>query len=650
MKPGTNDGPDRFAKFLQYAIVIIAVAMGVFHIYTAFFGVLTAVWQRGIHLGAGISLAALISAQKSKSTVVRVLQLLIVLVTVAVISYFFVEFHGLIRRFGQPNQRDILVGSVLIVLTLDFTRRRAGNILPGIALFFLVYAFVGPWLPGILWHRGYSFTRIVNQISLSTEGIFGIPLGVSANYIFLFVLFGTILEASGIGQFYIDLAVKLVGRTAGGPAKAAVVASTFFGSVSGSAVANVAGTGSVTIPLMKSIGYKPAFAGAAEAVASTGGQFMPPLMGASAFIMAEILGIPYVRVAGGALIPALIFYGAVFSMIHFRSWATGLTGTDTSKMAAVKTMLIRQGIYLLPVLMLVYFLVIARISIMKAAVYAVIATILIGFFFSRTTLPEFIKAFEKGAKTALVVIAATACAGIVVAVINLTGLGIRFSTIVLAAAGGNLLLVLIFLMLASILIGMGLPTTPAYLILAVLGAPALIRMGVEPLAAHMFVFYFGSLSMITPPVALAVYAASTIAESDFWETAWIAMQLGLSAFVVPYMFVYNPAMLGYGAPWQIAITSTTAIIGAVAVGAGLAGWLYVRAALVERAILVLSGFMLMQPGGVTNGIGIAGIAFVLVSQVIRKKKLGLATAGEIQTSDEGSGSTETAGDAEGGRV
>ncbi len=619
---------DRFARILQYAIVGIAVAMGIFHIYTAFFGVLTAVWQRGIHLGAGISLAALISAQKSKSWFVRILQIVIVLITIGVVSYFFIEFHGLIRRFGQPNQRDVIIGSILIVLTLDFTRRRAGNVLPGIAVFFLIYAFIGPYLPGMFWHRGYGFARVVNQISLSTEGIFGIPLGVSANYIFLFVLFGTILEASGIGQFYIDLAVKLVGRTAGGPAKAAVVASTFFGSVSGSAVANVAGTGSVTIPLMKSIGYKPAFAGAAEAVASTGGQFMPPLMGASAFIMAEILGIPYVRVAGGALIPALVFYGAVFSMIHFRSWAVGLTGTDTSKMAKVSQMLLRQGIYLLPVLMLVYFLVIARISIMKAAVYAVIATILIGFFFSKTTLREFITAFEKGAKTALVVIAATACAGIVVAIINLTGLGIRFSTIVLAAAGGNLLLVLIFLMLASILIGMGLPTTPAYLILAVLGAPALIRMGVEPLGAHMFVFYFGSLSMITPPVALAVYAASTIAGSDFWETAWIAMQLGLSAFIVPYMFVYNPAMLGYGTIGQILVTSGTAIVGAVVVGAGLAGWLYVRAALYERAILIFCGFLLMQPGGVTNAVGFVGVVLVLTSQVLRKRRLGLATAKE----------------------
>ena len=643
MKQGEGVQEDRFAQYVGTAIVIIAVGMGLFHIYTAFFGVLTAVWQRSIHLGLGIILAALLSAQKSKSWTVRIIQLVLCLVTIATVSYYFVEFHGLIRRFGQPNQMDLLVGSVLIVLTLDFTRRRTGNILPGISVVFLVYAFAGPYLPGILWHRGYSFARIVNQISLSTEGIFGIPLGVSANYIFLFVLFGTILEASGIGQFYIDFAIKLVGRTAGGPAKAAVVASTFFGSVNGSAVANVAGTGSVTIPLMKSVGYKPAFAGAAEAVASTGGQFMPPLMGASAFIMAEILGLPYIRVAGGALIPALVFYGAVFSMIHFRSWAIGLTGTDTSKMPKISQMLLRQGVYLVPVLLLIYFLVIARISIMKAAVYAVIATIIIGFVFSKTTVRQFIQAFKKGATVALIVIAATACAGIVVAIINMTGLGMRFSTVVVNAAGGNLMLVLIFLMLASIMVGMGLPTTPAYLILAVLGAPALIRLGIEPLGAHMFVFYFGALSMITPPVALAVYAASTIADSEFWDTAWNAVKLGLSAFIVPYMFVYNPAMLGYGTPMQILTTSLTAVVGAVALGAGIAGWLYVRAAWIERILLGIGGLLLMQPGAVTNSIGFAGLAFVLVSQIVRKRKLGLATAKESGNTGESVGNTTQAG-------
>jgi TRAP transporter 4TM/12TM fusion protein len=608
-----------FSRYIQIAITVLAVAFGLFHIYTGFFGVLTAVWQRSIHLGAGIVLAALISAQASKSWFVRGVQIVIALVTLVVVSYFFLDFDGLMLRFGQPSTRDLIIGSLLIILTLDFARRRTGWILPSIAVVFLLYAFVGPYLPGLLWHRGYTFPRIINQISLTTEGIFGTPLGVSANYIFLFVLFGTILEASGIGQFYIDLAVKLVGRTAGGPAKAAIVASSLFGSVSGSAVANVAGTGSITIPLMKSIGYKSSFAGAVEAVASTGGQFMPPLMGASAFIMAEILGIPYVRVAGAALIPALIFYAAVFSIVHFKAWATGLTGTDTSKLPALKTMLLSKGIYLVPIILLVYLMVVTRISTVKAAVYAVGATILIGFFFSGTTWRDLVRAFEKGARTALVVISATASAGIVVAVINLTGLGLRFSSLVLGAAGGHLILVLVFLMLASMLIGMGLPTTPAYLILAVLGAPALIRLGVQPLGAHMFVFYFGALSMITPPVALAVYAASTIAESEFWETAWTSIQLGLSAFIVPFMFVYNPAMLGYGTPLEILSVTVTALIGAIALGAGIAGWLHIRANWLERAVLVVSGLLLIQPGWFTNILGLGGIALVLVMQVIRKK-------------------------------
>lgn len=348
---------------------------------------------------------------------------------------------------------------------------------------------------------------------------------------------------------------------------------------------------------------------------------MPPLMGASAFIMAEILGIPFYQVALGALIPALIFYGAVFAMVHFTAKAEGLMGADTSSLPKISHMLRKNGLLLLPLIVLIYFLVIVKISVIKAAVYSVLVTILIGIFVTKTRLKEFISAFEEAAKTSLVVISSTATAGIVVGIINLTGLGLKFSNLMLSVAGNSLFLVLIMIMLASLLLGMGLPTTPAYLILAVLAAPTLISLGIEPLAAHMFVFYFGCMSMITPPVALAVYAATSIAHSDFWKTTINAFLLGISSFIVPYMFVYNPALLGIGDGLEIFIAGITGILGASLLGAGIAGWLLNRANPLERIILIISGFFLISPDNLTNIVGIIGFILVILLQKRKKTTL-----------------------------
>src|SRR5699024_5823035 len=458
----------------------------------------------------------------------------------------------------------------------------------------------GNYIPGSFGHRGYDLSRIINQISITTEGIFGIPLGVSAEFIYLFILFGALLKVTGIAQYYIDISTKMVGKSPGGPAKAAIVASGFFGSISGSAVANVSGTGTVTIPLMKSIGYRKEFAGGVEAVASTGGQFMPPLMEASAFIMAEIIGIPYYQVALGALIPSLIYYGALFGMVHFRAHAEGLTGSDTSKLPPLKKLFLSKFIYFLPIVALTYFLLVAQLSVMKSAVYAVLIILIIGAFITKRPLNAFKEAIVDAVRTSLVVIASTACAGIIVGVVNLTGVGLKFSSLIISFADISLLLILVMLMLASILLGMGLPTTPAYLILAVLGAPALIRIGIEPLPAHMFVFYFGAISMITPPVALAVYAASSIAKSNFWKTAWSAVLLGLSGFIIPYMFVYNPAMLGLGSKFEVLLSGLTGLFGAVLLGAGLAGWLLVKTTIIQRTLLIVSGLLLITPNEMIN--------------------------------------------------
>lgn len=601
-------------------ITIISILMGLFHLYTSFFGVFTALWQRSIHLSFGLVLTYLMAFNQSDNKINKAFYVIASLSTFLVVFYLIYDFHGIMQRFAVPNKYDLIIGGILIILVLDFTRRLTGNILFSIALLFLIYPLAGPYLPGILNHRGYDIARIVTQISLSTEGIFGIPLGVSANYIFLFVLFGAILKITGMSQFYIDFAIKLIGKSPGGPAKAAVVASCIFGSISGSAVANVVATGSVTIPLMKSIGYKNEFAAGVEAVASTGGQIMPPLMGAAAFIMAEILGIPYYHVVLGALIPALIYYSAIFSMVHFRAQLIGLKGIDTKKLPSVKKMLLSRGIYILPIVVLLFTLLVMRLDIMKAAVYTVLSTIVIGIVVSRTSLNDFIRSFEQGARTALIVIASTSCAGIIVAIINLTGLGMRFTNLILKLTGGNLPMMLVFMMFSSILLGMGLPTTPAYLILAVLGAPTLIRIGVVPLAAHMFVFYFGMLSMITPPVALAVYSACSIANSKFWETAGTACMLGITAFIVPYMFVYNPILLGIGNIYNVLLSAITGIIGAVTLGAGLVGWLIRKCSYLERVVLVASGFSLVLPHIPSNIIGLVGLAFVFFFQNQQHRK------------------------------
>lgn len=599
-------------------ITIVSILMAIFHIYTALFGVLTALWQRSIHLCFGMLITFLLKSKDSSNKVKKSLNILLAMMALATVVFFIVDFDGIVQRFSQPNTSDMIIGTILILLTLEFARRNVGNILPGIAIVFLLYAMFGSYLPGILWHRGYDLQRIITQVSLSTEGIFGVSLGVSANFIFIFVLFGSILSVTDIGKFYIDLAIKGVGKTPGGPAKAAVVSSSLFGSISGSAVANVAGTGCITIPLMKSTGYSKEFSGAVEAVASTGGQIMPPMMGAAAFIMAEILGIPYYKVAIGAAIPAVIYFGSVFAMVHFRARRIGLTGIDTSSLPSIKEMLKTKGILLTPLILLIVLLVGIQMSAMKASVYTVLVTLAIAVVFCGMRTKELIDAFEDAAKTSVIVISSTACAGIIVAMINLTGIGLKFSNIMISLAGGNIFVILVLLMLASLLMGMGLPTTPSYLILAVLGAPALIRLGVEPLAAHMFVFYFGCISMITPPVALAVYAATSIAESDFWKTSFEAVKLGITAFIVPYMFVYNPSLLAIGKPITILTTAITAIIGAVILGAGISGWLLVRADIKERILLIISGLFLIDPRFITNLLGLLGLVLVLIFH--RKRK------------------------------
>ncbi len=515
-------------------------------------------------------------------------------------GYLVLEHTALMRRVGMPTTLDLVAGGMAIVVVLELARRATGWGLVSVALLAIAYALAGPWLPGILAHRGYSVTRIIEQLYLSTEGIWGIPLGVSADFVFLFVLFGAILDVAGGGELLIGLAARVAGRTRGGPAKTASVASALMGSLSGSAVANVATTGAVTIPLMKRSGFQPHFAAAIEAAASTGGQLMPPIMGAGAFILATWTNIPYAHVALAALVPALLYYVALFMAIHFRAGRMGLEAGGRQPAVPV---LARLHL-LVPLAVIVTLLAMGR-SPMRAAFWGVVTGVAVAMLRASTRLdvPTLRRALVAGAAGTVQVAAACATAGIVVGVASLTGIGLRMSGLVITLANGHLPIALGLTAIGSIIIGMGLPTTAAYVVLAALGAPALVNLGVPLLAAHLFIFYFGAISNVTPPVSLAAYAAAGIAEASALRTGLTAMGLAAAGFLVPFMFVYAPPLLLNGPPGPVAIAVVTAFVGVTALAAAVIGYARRPLASWERLLLVAAAIGLITPGFVTDLFG-----------------------------------------------
>lgn len=615
------DSTSTYQRIVGYLIVLASIGMGLFHVYTGLFGALTAIWQRCIHLGFGFVILYLMESSKSKGWPGKGISAVLALVGVGTAAYLIANFDAIIWRFGSPTTADLIMAAICLALVIDISRRSLGWALPIIAIAFLAYAFVGPYLPGILRHRGYDLARVLNQMYLTTEGIYGVPLGVSASYIFLFILFGSFLLSTGAGDFYISLADAAVGKARGGPAKVAVVASALFGTISGSAQANVAGTGTITIPLMKKTGYKPEFAAAVEATASTGGQIMPPVMGAAAFLMAELLGVPYSRIVMAAIIPAVIYFASVLCSVHFEAVKHNIGGLADEDVPNAGELLRTGWPFIVPLMVLILLLVVFKWTTNKAAVYSVATVILVGFIQKQKPfgIKEIIDSFVDAAKGSLGILASCACAGIVVGVINLTGLGLRFSNIFVTAAGGNLALLLVFTMIACVILGMGLPTTPAYLVLSVLGVPALVTLGVPPLAAHMFIFYYGCLSMITPPVALAVYVGAGLAGANFWKTGWLSVKLGLAAFIVPFFFIYNPSMLWEGSFWSVAYTGLTAVGGAVLLAGAVIGWFIGNLGTLERLILFLSALGLIDPGSLTNVLGLVGMGIVVAIQMTRAR-------------------------------
>lgn len=605
-------------NFTSHSITLVAVAFCLFHLYTAATGPLTATEQRVIHLTFGLMLVFLtMPAAKGLKGWWKLGDWALCLIALAAGTYLFTNAEAIAFRLGIPNEADIAAGIAVVLLLLEATRRVLGWPLPIIALAALVYAYQGEHLPGLLAHSGFNTERIVSHLTLTTEGIFTIPLGVSATVVVIFILFATFLNNTGVGQYFIDTVMSAFGRSKGGPAKAAVLGSGMMGTLTGSVIANVMSTGTFTIPLMKKAGYKPEVAGAVEACTSTGGQIMPPIMGAAAFIIAEFLQVPYLEVIKAAIMPALLYYVALFMFVDLEAARSGLTGLSQEELDEYRERK-RGKVYLLSPLALLLILMIAfNWSPMRSAFFAAMLTLAIGFVRrqNRLNIKGLIQMFEKAARAMLEVVTACACAGIVIGILSLTGMGLQLSSVLTSLAGGDLLALLLLTMLVSIVLGMGLTTTACYVILAVLVAPALIKMGVHPMSAHLFVFYYGMYSFVTPPVALGAYAASGLSGSPPLYTGYVAWKIALPGFILPFLFVYWPALLLQGGLGGILQVSITALFGVLFFSVAIAGFFKRKLSFIERILMSAAGISLIHGGWISDvvgfglGLGIMGLSY-----------------------------------------
>ena len=531
-------------------------------------------------------------------------------------------FNDLVTRAGLPTTTDLVMGFILIATLLEATRRISNPVLPCLAIIALLYCYFGRYMPQMLAHRGFSVARIVNHMYLGTEGIFGTPLEVSSTFVFMFILFGAVLEKTGLGKFIIDLSMALAGWSTGGPAKVAIVSSGLMGTVSGSSVANVCTTGMFTIPLMKSVGYEPHFAGAVEAVASTGGQIMPPVMGAGAFIMAQFLGVPYIQVAVAAIVPALLYYFAVMVQVHFEACRLGLKGIPWSQLPPIWPLLKSKGFLLIPLIAIIYFLL-AGYTPLKAAFNGILVSFVLSWLNKETRLTpvRIYEAFQAGARGAIGVACACATVGMVVGMGTLTGLALRIAGAIVTAAGGSKILTLIFTMCASIILGTGLPTTANFIVTSTMAAPALFQLGVPAMAAYMFVFYFGIAADLTPPVALAAYAGSGIAGSDPMKTGVTAFKLALAGFLVPYIYVYNPMLLFIDVvPMVMVQAICTALIGVFLLAMFSIGFFKAHLAWYMRILAFGGAIGLLIPGTTSDLAGLAVLAVIYIVQTAKAKK------------------------------
>ncbi|MSP88974.1 MAG: TRAP transporter fused permease subunit [Alphaproteobacteria bacterium] len=598
----------------------IALAMAGFHLYTAFTVPFSPMVQRSVHLAFALSLLFLITPSgPNPGRWDMIVRYAAALCSVFVTIYAAFEFTNPgIFRVIDPTTLDIVNGTLLLGLLLEAARRTAGPSLAIVALIFFVYAFLGPYLPGLLGHPGFDYPTVISSLYIRLEGVFGTATGASATYVYVFVLFGAFMMRMGGGDFFINLAQAIIGTSRGSAAKVSIFASALFATITGTGPANAAAVGVVTIPTMIRSGYAPRVAAALEAAASVGGQITPPIMGASAFIMADLLGIPYFEIAKAAVLPAFLYFVSLFVTADLEAARQGLTGTKREDLPTFGATLRSGWHFLVPVGVLLYFLAIEQISPSRAGAWAIVSFLPVWLVRELTAgrriqIGQIVEALEESSRSAVMIAAACAIVGVIMNVTDLTGLGLKFTSLILSYSGGTLISLLVLTAIAAILLGTGLPTTATYLIVAILVAPALAKMGVPLLTAHLFVFYFGVISDLTPPTAVSCYVCAGIANENGMRVSFLATRIALPALIVPFMFVYSPALLLQGDPLDILIAGTTTLVGILAVSIALIGYWTTALRPWERVLALIGGALLIFPGLITDGLGVILLAIMTFS-------------------------------------
>lgn len=624
-------GKSKF-KIIATAILAISVAFSVFQLYTCAHGLLTAVLQRSIHLSFAVVLVFLMFPAIKGSKATFLIDVPLCIIAIASSTYLYITFDDLLYRLGSPDEYDLIFGVATLVILLEATRRTVGWPMVILALASLSYAFFGHFLPGAIAHRGQSFERVISQMYLTTEGIFGVPLGVTATYLFLFLLFGSVLEKSGVGELFINLAQALAGKYKGGPARVAIIATASIGSISGSPVSDAATTGAFTIPLMKKIGYRKEIAAAIEAAASCGASLLPPVMGAGAFVMADITGVPYSTILSHAIIPGFLFYIALMFVVGNEAGKLGIMGLPKEQLPSIRDALMKSLRLLIPIAVLVFFLAILHTSPVRAALYSLVVMIVTTLVYNllkpelRVPLKNLAEALVVAPRKVLIVACACGTAGIIIGMLGLTGLGLRMSNLLVSAAGGNLALVMLFSMCISLTLGMGLPPTACYIIMAVTVAPCLVQLGVPLLVAHFFIFYCCCHAPIEPPLALAAYTTAGIAGCNPVIAGLHAFRISLSGFILPFIFVYKNALLGFGEWYMIVEAFISALIGVWALSIVVVNYYQKPAGIIWQFLLAASAILLMLNNMMLNiaGLLVAGVFVATNTSLLKKKATGVA--------------------------
>ncbi|MEL7565805.1 MAG: TRAP transporter permease [Dehalobacterium sp.] len=621
---------NKFSIFNYKLFRSIAILFAVFQLYTGFFGIQIAMRQRSVHLLFALILIFLffeVNGKKREKWNIKWYDYILIVCSIISVSYFAIYADELSSRWALVTNLSIpkiIVGAMVLLLVLEASRRVVGIAFTIIISVFLIYGLFGQYFPMPLGHKGFSISYLVDYLLFTNHSVWGTALNVSATFIYAFCLFASFLENTGAGQFFINASIAVAGNFRGGPAKTAVLASGLMGMVSGNSVANVATTGCFTIPLMKRVGYKPSFAGGVEACASTGGQYMPPIMGATAFLIAELTGIPYSRLILCAFIPAALYFFSVGMMVHFEAVKYDLPYIPKEELPSIKKVLKEGFYYIVPIVVLVWALM-AGYSALRAGLYSTLLVIAIGLCKkeARAILFNggFVDAIVSTAQVILQVAIACAAAGIIIGIVTLTGVGATLTGLVLGLFSESLILTLVLIMIVSIILGMGLPTIAAYVVQVAVTIPILVEFGVPILAAHMFVFYFSNVSQITPPVCLSAYAAAGIAQANNNETAFTAMRIGAAAYIIPFMFIYGPALLLQDSLVNIIIASISALLGVAMFASGLEGWLLTNSKVYERIILIIGSISLIFQGIYTDLIGIGCLIAVILLQQQRRSKI-----------------------------